>query len=226
MNRIIKVGHRGAVGYEPENTLASLQYAINLGLDFAEVDVRRSQDGVLVLLHDKTVDRTTNGKGPVDRLSFRDLTALDAGHGHPIPSLKEALRLADRKIGLILELKVQGIAQDCVETVRQLRLHSPIIYASFLLEALSDLRDADRQAATMALFSTLPVDPRGIVATVRPFRATHVGLRHDTVTAALVENLHQAGWPVFAYTANDPADIERLKRSGIDGMISDYPDRL
>ena len=84
MNRIVRVGHRGAAGYEPENTLGSLQYAINLGLDFAEFDVRRTQDGVLVLLHDKTVDRTTNGKGPVDHLSFRDLKALDAGHGNSI----------------------------------------------------------------------------------------------------------------------------------------------
>lgn len=206
--------------------MASLEYAINLGLDFAEFDIRRTSDGVLVLLHDKTVDRTTNGKGPVDHLSFRDLKALDAGHGNSIPSLEEALRLADGAIGLILEMKVQGLAQDCVETVRHLRLHSPVIYASFLLDELSDICNADRQASTMALFSNLPTDPRGIVATVRSSRATHVGLRHDTVTPDLIQELHQAGWPVFAYTANDPADIERLKTSGVDGIISDFPDRL
>jgi glycerophosphoryl diester phosphodiesterase len=226
MNRIVKVGHRGAAGYAPENTLASLQHAIGLGLDFAEFDLRRTQDGVLILLHDKTVDRTTNGKGPVDHFSFRDLKALDAGHGNSIPSLEEALRLADRKIGLLLELKVPGIAQDCIETVQHLRLHSPVIYASFLLEELADLRDADHRASTMALFSNLPSDPLGIVATVRPSQATHVGLRHDTVTPDLIQDLHQTGWPVFAYTANDPADIERLKTFGIDGIISDYPDRI
>lgn len=226
MKRIIKVGHRGAAGHAPENTLASLQYAINLGLDFAEFDLRRTQDGVLVLLHDKTVDRTTNGRGHVEHLSFRDLKALDAGQGTSIPSLEEALRLADGKIGLMLELKVPGIAQDCVETVHHLHLHSPVIYASFLLDELADIRDADQQASTMALFSNLPADPRGIVATVRSSRASHVGLRQDTVTPERIQDLHQAGWPIFAYTANDPADIERLKRSGIDGIISDFPDRL
>ena len=226
MNRMIRVGHRGAAGHEPENTLSSLQYAIGLGLDIAEFDIRRTQDGVLVLLHDETVDRTTNGKGPVDHFSFRDLKALDAGHGNPIPSLEEALRLADGRIGMVLELKIPGIAQECVEVVQRLRLHSPVIYASFLLEELSDIRDADQQASTMALFSDLPSDPLGIVATVRPSHATHVGLRHDTVTSDLIQALHQAGWPVFAYTVNEPAAIERLKAYGIDGIISDFPDRL
>lgn len=226
MNRIIKVGHRGAAGYAPENTLASLQYAINLGLDFAEFDVRRSQDGVLILLHDKTVDRTTNGKGPVDHFSFRDLKALDVGHGNSIPSVEKALRLADGKIGLILELKAPGIGQDCIEIVRHLRFHGPVIYASFLLEELANLHDADQRVSAMALFSNLPSDPRGIVARVRPTHATHVGLRHDTVTPELIQDLHQAGRLVFAYTANEPADIERLKTAGIDGIISDYPDRL
>jgi glycerophosphoryl diester phosphodiesterase len=101
-----------------------------------------------------------------------------------------------------------------------------VIYASFLLEELADIRDADRQTLTMALFSNLPSDPRGIVATVRSSQATHVGLRHDTITSDLIQELHQAEWPVFAYTVNEPAAIQRLKTSGIDGIISDFPDRL
>ena len=160
------------------------------------------------------------------RYTFRDLKALDAGHGNSIPSLEEVLRLADGQIGVILEIKIQGIAQDCVEAVQHLRFHSPVIYASFLLDELSDIRDNDRQAATMALFSNLPSDPRGIVATVRPSQATHVGLRHDTVTPDLIQELHQARWPVFAYTVNEPAAIQRLIAHGIDGLISDFPDRL
>lgn len=226
MKRIIKVGHRGAAGHAPENTLASLQYAIGLGLDYAEFDLRRTLDGVLVLLHDERVDRTTNGRGRVEHLAFRDLKTLDAGHGNSIPSLEDALRLANGRIGLMLELKVPRIAQDCVEVVQRLRFGSPVLYASFLLDELADIRMLDRQAATMALFSNLPSDPHGIVATVRPSRATHVGLRHDTITPDLIQDLHQAGWPVFAYTVNEPGDIERLKRSGIDGIISDFPDRL
>jgi glycerophosphoryl diester phosphodiesterase len=223
MNQVTRVGHRGAAGHELENTLSALQYAINLGLDFVEVDVRRTQDSVLVLLHDERVDRTTNGKGPVDHFSLRDLKALDAGHGNSIPSLEEALRLADGKIGLILELKISGIAQDCVETVQRLRLHSPVIYASFLLEELADIRDADPRASTMVLFDELPPDPVGLVARLH---ASHVGLRHDTVTLQLVQALHQSGWLVFAYTVNEPAAIQRLKTYGVDGIISDFPDRL
>src|SRR5213593_3287192 len=97
--KVLRIGHRGAAGYAPENTLRSIEQAIALGCDLVEVDVRRTRDGDLVLLHDERVDRTTNGKGNVAEMTLKDLRTLDAGGGPRIPTLQEALHVADGRVG-------------------------------------------------------------------------------------------------------------------------------
>src|SRR5690242_21467067 len=87
MRRVVIIGHRGAAGHAPENTLAAIRKGIDLGVDFVEIDVRRTADGVLVALHDETVNRTTNGKGRVDRMSLRDVKRFNAGNGEHIPTV-------------------------------------------------------------------------------------------------------------------------------------------
>src|SRR5215831_20128983 len=110
--RILRIGHRGACGYAPENTLASIEQAIELRCAFTEVDIQRTSDGELVLLHDERVDRTTNGRGRVSDITLPDIRMLDAGGGQMVPTLEEALRVAKGRIGLILELKTTGLAHD------------------------------------------------------------------------------------------------------------------
>ena len=107
MQSILRIGHRGAAGHAPENTLAAIQKGIALGVDFVEVDVRRTADGVLVILHDETVNRTTNGKGRVDRLSLREIKRLNAGNGESIPTLEEVLTVVEGQAGLVVELTGQ-----------------------------------------------------------------------------------------------------------------------
>ena len=102
MPRVLRIGHRGAAGYAPENTLAAVQKGIDLEVDFVEIDVRRTADGVLVALHDATINRTTSGKGRVEALSLRELRAFDAGNGERIPTVEEVLKLEDGRTGLML----------------------------------------------------------------------------------------------------------------------------
>src|SRR5574337_1410238 len=92
--RILRIGHRGACGYAPENTLASIEQAIALRCAFTEVDIQRTSDGELVLLHDERVDRTTNGRGPVSDLTLPDIRKLDAGDGQLVPTVKEVVGAA------------------------------------------------------------------------------------------------------------------------------------
>ena len=106
MRRVLRIGHRGAAGHAPENTLAAIQKGIALGVDFVEIDVRRTVDGMLVALHDETVNRTTNGKGRVDRLLLQDVKKFNAGNGENIPTLDDVLKLVAGQAGLMLELKV------------------------------------------------------------------------------------------------------------------------
>lgn len=220
---VLRIGHRGACGYQPENTLASIEHAITLGCHFTEVDVRRTADGALMLLHDEQVNRTTNGRGSIADLTLEDIQKLEAGREQKIPTLEETLAIASGRIGLILEFKVPGLAYDASATVRGSGFHGSVLYASFLHEELQHVRRIDPQALTLALFKRLPDDP---CATALNLQATHVGIRIDAVTKPLVQQLHDAGLTVFVYAVDKPAAIKRAKALGVDGIISDFPDRV
>jgi glycerophosphoryl diester phosphodiesterase len=223
MRQTLRIGHRGAAGHAPENTLAAIQKGIALGVDFVEIDVRRTADGVLVVLHDATVNRTTDGKGRVDRLFLRDIAKLNAGNGEHIPTLKEVLKIAAGKAGLMLELKTEGVAQQTVESVREAGFKGPVIYASFLHKELTHVRAADPEASLMVLFGGLS---RASVARAIQYGSSHVGLRRDKATRTLVDSFHRADLLVFVYTANTPRDIQHVLSLDVDGVISNFPDRI
>jgi glycerophosphoryl diester phosphodiesterase len=220
---VLRIGHRGACGHAPENTLRSIAQAIKQGCDLVEVDVQRTKDGHLVLIHDLRVDRTTNGKGLVAEMNLEDLRKFDAGGGHKIPTLEEALEAATGRIGLILEVKAEGLAYDLCSIVRASGFTGPILYASFLHNELQHLRRADPEARIVVLLKRPPKDPTAEAARLQ---ATHVGLRFDTATKPLVTTLHKARLTTFVYTVNNPKDIQRMRALGVDGIISDFPDRI
>lgn len=221
--KVLRIGHRGAAGHASENTLRSIEQAIALGCDLVEVDVRRTRDGDLVLLHDERVDRTTNGKGAVAEMTLKDLRTLDVDGGQRIPTLQEVLHVASGRVGLILELKASGIGAQVCALVQEAGFTGPVVYAAFLHEELLSVREPAPTAATMALFKKLPQDT---VASAKNARATHAGLRFNTATKPLVNALHRAGRQVFVYTVNKPKDIQRVRALGVDGIISDFPDRI
>ena len=113
MHHVLRIGHRGAAGHAPENTLAAIQRGIELEADFVEIDVRCTADGVLVALHDATVNRTTNGKGRVDSLSLPEIRALDAGNGEHIPTLEQVLKVAAAKTGLMFFPRILRSDSTC-----------------------------------------------------------------------------------------------------------------
>jgi glycerophosphoryl diester phosphodiesterase len=223
MPRVLRIGHRGAAGHAPENTLGAVEIGISLGVDFVEIDIQRSADGVLIALHDRTVSRTTDGKGRANALSLRELRALNAGNGERIPTVEEVLRLAAGRTGVMLELKAAGTARSTVESVQQAQFPNPVIYASFLHEELTDVRAAAPDAAVMVLLDRLPRSPVAYAARYGP---TYVGLRHDRTNRSLVEAFQREHVLVCVYTANAPDDIQRVLSFGVDGVISDFPDRI
>ncbi len=221
--RVIRVGHRGAAGHAPENTLAAIHAGIACGVEFVEIDLRRTADGVLVALHDATVNRTTDGRGRISRLSLQEVKRLDAGNGTGIPTLEEALETASGRTGMMLELKARNIAQQTVETVRRTSFTGPLLYASFLHDELTHVRVADPAASLMVLFDRFPP---ASVARAMKYAPSHVGLRHSKATHRLVESFHRAKLHVFVYTPNRAADIQRAICLGVDGVISNFPDRI
>ena len=187
------------------------------------MDVQRTRDGKLILLHDERADRTTDGRGPVAEMSIELARTLQTRDGEQMPTLEQALHAANDRIGLVLELKVKGIAEQSYAAVRHSRFGSPLIYASFAAEEMRAIRAADASAMTMVLMDTLPQNP---VAHILSVEATHAGLRFTTVTRPLIEAFHGAGVHIFAYTVNELEDIRKMRAFGVDGIISDFPDRI
>ena len=222
-HRVIRVGHRGAAGHAPENTLAAIHAGFACGVDLVEIDLRRTADGALVALHDATVNRTTDGSGRIARLSLKEVKRLDAGNGTGIPTLEEVLEAAAGRSGLMLELKVRNIAQQTVATVRRTSFKGPLLYASFLHDELTHVREADPAASLMVLFDRVP--PASVAHAVK-YAPSHVGLRHSNASRRLVESFHHANMFVFVYTPKRPTDIQRAISLGVDGVISNFPDRI
>lgn len=220
---MVRIGHRGAAGHAPENTIQAIEKAIALDADFVELDVRRSLDGHLVIIHDEGVGRTTDGHGAVAELTLAELRRLTIANELRIPTLREALKTAAGYVGLLLELKAEGLAEQIWTEVRTSSITDVVIYASFFHAELLRIRETDPGAQTMALLEAVPVHPTAFAI---DSQTTHVGLAFGCLTAPFVQALHHADLQVFTYTVNEPADIARARKVGVDGIISDFPDRI
>jgi glycerophosphoryl diester phosphodiesterase len=225
---VLRIGHRGAAGYEPENTLRSFQRAVQLGADMVELDVHLCASGELVVIHDDTVDRTTDGSGSVGGMTLGELRALDAGKGEKIPTLDEVFTALQGRAAVDVELKGLGTAEPVYELVdglvrRRRWALSDVLVTSFdwgMLEELRSLSDRIRLGPLVYKepFRALRFAPEIRAHSVNPF--------HEYVDAGYVREAHRLGLAVYPWTVNEAADIERVKGLGADGVISDYPDRV
>ena len=221
--RMLRIGHRGAAGHAPENTIAAIHAGISLGVDFVEMDVQRTRDGRLVVMHDALVDRTTDGTGLVSEMSWDELRLLDAGDGEGVPSVEAALAAADGRAGVMLEVKMLGIGPELYRAVQAAGFSGAVVYASFLHAEILAIRRIDPLAKTLALIEGVPLSG---TAFAREAGATLVGMALDSASGEFVSALHDAGLEVWVYTVNEPRLIERAIALGVDGVISDFPERV
>jgi glycerophosphoryl diester phosphodiesterase len=220
MGRPLRIGHRGAAGHVLENTLGSIEKAIELGVDYVEIDLRLTRDGHVVVLHDPTVDRTTTGHGRIKDLTLAQVKRLKTKDGRHVPTLEDVLKITDGRVGLMLELKIRGLAKPVTEIVERSGFRGPVIYASFHHKELSRVREWLPSATIMPLISRGRIAPR-IPAKLS---ASHVGIRFDRVVKPVVESLHAAGVQVFVFTVNAVDDIAHMTDIAVDGIISDRPE--
>ena len=189
-----------------------------------EIDVRMTGDGRLVLLHDESIDRTTGKTGWLRQLTLEQARQLDVGNHERIPTLEEALEACGNALGMVVELKEKGIGMESVAVVRRSGFEGTVIYASFLFEELIGIRSAGTSTAIMPLFGeTQPTNP---VAEAVMLRASRVGFSYLTLTSELVKLCRQVGIQVFAYTVNNAPAIRHVRDLDVDGIISDFPDRI
>jgi len=223
---MIIIGHRGACGYEPENTLRSFAKAIDLGVDMIECDVKRCKTGELVIMHDMLVNRTTNGKGYVHELPFTELRKLDAGKGELIPTLSETLDCVNRRAQVNIEMVTEGIAADVAATIEDFVNNKHWSYDDFLVssyfhEELKRFRKLLPNLRTGVLFEGVPL-MLAQFATDLGVYALHTW--RDYLPQRFVDDAHARGLRVNCYTVNDKEDVLRMRDMGVDGIFSDVPD--
>jgi len=218
--------HAACRGHAPENTLAGVRVALDLRADAIEIDVRCTHDGTPVLLHDATVDRTTDGAGALDALSLRQLRRLDAGAGERIPTLREALAAVDGRALVVLEIKPAGIEEPVLAAVRSARALDWCAVHSFLPRVVERVRQLEPRMACSLLTSGRDVVDWGeLFAFALSLGAQGIAIHHAAVTPELARAAHLRELRVSAWTANRRADIRRLALAGADAITTDYPDR-
>ena len=212
----LRIGHRGAAGHAPENTLLSIETALSFGAEVIEIDVHRSRDGQLIVMHDERVDRTTNGSGYIRDLTLAQLRALE------VPTLAQAIQAVKGRAALMVELKVRHIVPEVVRAVANVPDVS-VFYASFFHSELLRVRELEPGARTIALLEAVPVS---LTAFAIDAQATHAGVAFQSLEPDFVRALQDAGLAVFTYTVDDPEEIRYARSLGVDGLISNFPDRL
>lgn len=218
----LRIGHRGARAYEPENTIRSFMRALEMGVNAVELDVRRTKDNELVVIHDDKVDRTTSGKGLVSELTLSEIKSLVTDKGERIPTLEEALEFLDRKVRILIELKEVGLEDKVMNIVRDKGLEDKVIVISFHEEALRRVREISDEVE-IGLIYVKHKDP---IKAALDLKANYLLPMYKFVHSAFVKKAHQNGLKVIAWTINTLEEAREYANKGVDGIASDKPDIL
>ena len=221
-DRIIIMGHRGAAAVAPENTLLSVAKAIEIGVDAVEIDVRLTKDRELVVIHDASVDRTTNGRGPVSQYELRDIKTLDAGRGERIPTLQEVVDLVGGQVTLVVELKEEETEKKVVELIRKNHFEQQVYVISFWHGLVKTVKALAPRIKTGVLLVGCPVD--ACVATQAS--ADAVVMRYGFVNRDFVETAHKEGLQVLIWNIDDRNLLKPYVEMGVDGIASNDPQVL
>lgn len=209
------IAHRGASYFEPENTLKAVKRALEMGADRVEVDVRLSKDKELVVIHDPTVDRTTDGTGQVEDMTLQELKKLNAGKGERISTLQEIIE-AIKDAKLVIEMKIPGIEKKVLETIHENRLENVMI-TSFYHGSLRKVKMLDDNIRTGVIFSCQPLKPERLALDAS---ADAIFPKHKFVDQNMIKRVHKHDILVYPWTIDKPKTAKKLIRLGVDGIVT------
>lgn len=228
MGKLMLIGHRGARGLAPENTLLALDAGIAAGASWLEFDVQLHPSGELALLHDLTLDRTTSGRGRFCDMAWESLRQLDAGQGQHLPTLDEALDLIDQRAGVNVELKSwDGTAAAVAARLRE-RIAAgwpaeKFMVSSFHLPELYEFRQVAPEIPIGVLLCGVPLDWAAVASELQ---ASALNISAEFVDPRLIADARSRGLALYVYTVNELSEARQLLALGVDGVFTDFPDRL
>ena len=222
MNQLLKIGHRGVKGHEPENTLISFQKAIDLKVDGIELDVHLNSDGEIIVIHDETIDRTTNGKGLVKNFSSLQLKQFG------IPTLSEVLYLIDKQCFVNIELKGIGTAKPVAKLIalfisQKNWNHTDFLVSSFDWKMLEEIHLLNPKIR-IGVLTEESVDLA--LAFAKKIKAYSIHPDYRLLTKENVALMQENEFEVYPWTVNPKEDIQKIKSFNVNGIISDFPDKI
>lgn len=210
------IAHRGASFYEPENTLRAIKRAIEMKTDFVEVDVRRSKDGELIIMHDADINRTTNGNGFVKDKTLQELKKFDAGHGEEIPTLEDVIEIVKNKVGLVIEIKEPGTEDKIVEKINQNGIKN-VILTSFYHEIIKNVSKLNSDLDTGIIFVGQPVNVHKLVFDAN---ANIIFPSYRYMNEEMVKQTKKHGITIYPWAIDDIEIFKKFAEMGVDGIIT------
>jgi glycerophosphoryl diester phosphodiesterase len=225
---MLKIAHRGAKAYEPENTLQAFQKALDLKSDGIELDVHLSSDGYLIVIHDETIDRTTNGKGLVNDFTLAELKSFLIDGKYQIPTLNEVFDLVNKKCFINIELKGLETAPKVVALIEEYISEKNWKYENFIISSF----DWNMLTETSNLNPNIPIgvlteeNIDTALAFAEKIKAKAIHPDFQLLNAENVQQMQEKGFLVLPWTVNSEEDIQKVKSYQVDGIISDNPDKI
>lgn len=225
---MLKIGHRGAKGHAPENSLISFQKALDMQVDGIELDVHLSADGELIVIHDETIDRTTSGKGLVNKLSLHELKSVLIENKHEIPTLQEVFDLVNQNCVINIELKTYETAAKVTELIEKYVSEKNWQYDCFLVSsfdwnALQQVRFLNDEIPIGILTET---NLDLALAFAKFIQAKSIHPHFHLLTKENTKQMQEKGLQVFPWTVNEQEDLKKIKSFNVNGIITDFPDRI
>ncbi|WP_343613377.1 glycerophosphodiester phosphodiesterase family protein [Flavobacterium sp.] len=225
---MLKIAHRGAKAYEPENTLQAFQKALDLHSDGIELDVHLTADGHIIVIHDETIDRTTNGKGLVNTFSLSELKSFLIDEKYQIPTLNEVFDLVDKKCMINIELKGLGTAPKVVRLIEEYISEKKWNYNNFIISSF----EWNMLQETSSLNPNIPIgilteeNIETALAFAESIKAKAINPDFQLLNKENVQQIQEKGFLVFPWTVNSDEDIQKVKSYKVNGIISDNPDKI
>jgi len=228
---MLKIAHRGASGYALENSFEAFDKAIEFNVDMLECDVRVTKDKKLILMHDKRIDRTSDGNGRVSKINLSELKEIKLKNGQAIPTLEQFVLRYMGKVKMIWDVKIIGVAPKLVNLIKKYKIHNSVVVCSTHNSLLLDLLIRDSEIQTAILFDVysyiryifvrkLFILPAKLVG------ANIVSLHYRFVDKKIVDRAHKNNLKIYVFSPSKKEDINKLKSFAVDGIISNYPDRI
>lgn len=223
----LSIGHRGAMGHETENTIASVKKALELNVDMIEVDIFLIKSGELVVFHDEILDSLTDTSGRIEEFTWEELQKVVVKGNHQIPTLDEVIETTDRLVALNIELKGKNTAEPTFQLLQKYFQKGwkkdDFVISSFLWDELESFRKLDRQIPIAILTEENPLDA---IAIGKKLKAVAINPWWKTLTAENSQQIHDEGFLIYTYTVNEPKDIKFVTELGVDGIFCNFPERL